>query len=878
MLLLFRSAAQVVLDSTPDAFVTVTTPAAATNARSLQSAGSAFSTTAPDASVTAARVLSSTAVVFSTSSSDAGFSANRVLFSATGVFASAPADAALVVTEVLTSNAASYAATVADAAWTNDRGAPVVAASFESTFSDAAPARDLVLSAYATTYESEAANASLLRGRGLNSQAAVFATTSPGASLGVPQVLGIIPAAFIVSWAPAKLQIDSEVPLPTVVPGVTVVTYFDSSGRSVPALVEGTDGLEPPNLALFVGPGDYHLNNVPYGDQNAGGTWNYFGDGSTTLLPINDYDGTPPEPASGIQIVSRDGQAAIAEGPSAPYVWIRNVEYFNAGDKRWGGLNGDGTGDDSVAINACVAAARAGTKGRVVYLPQGEFRCESPIASAPTLGLTIVGEGKWASQLYFDPQGEDTRGLVIDSSQHVTLEGFAITARSANQVSYGLHFDYDDITYASYGHALRDIWINSPSAIEDGQAFEYGIVFSDAYGNNSEVDYWGVYVFHFEEAGLWLPGSQQKSHVLSGCQFNGRWDGVADSGVGGKKGIWAGGGIDGAGGSFQFTNGGMSSCSEAGFYVDVSNDPIDISNVQTENLFRLYGPNSNVATALRMPVSIRNVRADNINDYDPDGYIKLNNWGTYTLENIQVYGLGETPPKIRLGSSQPSMSASISRCTFTSPDSALSLPIINGSVYDHGDVIFEQNVFVINGESYTPCPVPLWLQHEWELPAGVSVFRGEYHRDGQLALLISADAFTADATTETKKIFEFPRGCRREFMYVYQYDGFTGDGLESCTLELGAQASGDEYLLAADLTETQAFRGGDPAELGTALTTGYAQGAYLPNADYFADSDLYATVTTTGMNIGDGEETAFTGGYFFVIMRLEVVQRSVTAV
>lgn len=64
--------------------------------------------------------------------------------------------------------------------------------------------------------------------------------------------------------------------IPTsIVLGETVVMYTDGGGNRIPALVEGTDGANPPVLSLFVGPGSYHLDGVVYGEEGDQGTWNF---------------------------------------------------------------------------------------------------------------------------------------------------------------------------------------------------------------------------------------------------------------------------------------------------------------------------------------------------------------------------------------------------------------------------------------------------------------------------------------------------------------------------------------------------------------------------------------------------------------------------
>lgn len=590
-------------------------------------------------------------------------------------------------------------------------------------------------------------------------------------------------------------------------------------------------------------------------------------------------------PAGGARFVARGNKLTVSES-GGPYVWIRNVEYLNITDPRFG-AKGDGVTDDAPAINAAIVAALSGTAfvRRVVYIPAGLFRIRSPINVPASKGFTLVGEGKWASRLLSDPSTPGTNALVIDSCQHVTLEGFGIWGKGTNRTGYGIHWNYSVVPppIASYGHVLRDVWINSDDNIlTTGQGFDYGIVWSDAFGNNSEVKYDGVYVFHFKESGVWLPGTQQKSHVFYGCQINGGWDGVAGSGIGGKFGVRAGGGgvspgtIGGTGGSFQYIGGGVSSCSEGAFSVEYpTSDPIVLDSIQTENNRRFLGNSSNTATASRQSFVIRGCRLDQINDFDADGYIKLPGMGPHFVYANNFYTDVTSGPglQIRLLSNQPSSGSRIFSNNFLSQNSANFSPVINGGVFDRGDIELDGNIYAKDGASFTPQPRVEFLDNNFTFPNLVSVLRGRYNRAGQCSFRIDAGAFTANATTQSLKVFELPRGTKICGMHVYQFAGFTGSGLSSCSMTIGKTSGGATYMASMNLLETQKFRGNASAELGSDLS-GMVNGGYVP--DYFATTDIWCNVTTAGMNIGNDTVTNFTAGYFFLILQLEVVQRFVT--
>lgn len=622
-------------------------------------------------------------------------------------------------------------------------------------------------------------------------------------------------------------------------PGFSVVNYVGTNGVNIPALVEARTGSSPPVMSLLLlDPNGYsHVNGVSYSADNTAGTWNY---------PV----------------------------PSTDTVYFVPEDF---------GAVGDGVVDDTDALQAAINAS-LGTffKRGTVLLGLATYRTTRELYVPPSLGFTMQGNGKWGSRILSDPTEEGTHTLVINSSQHTTLCAFGIFGLAANKTNYAIHYDYDfdkpGPHFASYGHVLQDIWITSENA---GPAFEFGIVFSDNYGNNSEVNYWGVYITHFIEAAVWLPGTQQKAHIFYGCQVNGGWDGFAGSGVGGKRGIWTGGGINGAGGSFQYLGGGMSSCSEDGFAIEFPNDPIVLDCVQTENLYRFTGGASTAPGTARLALTIRGCRLDTHRDYDPTGYIKVPGVGPFVFKSNSMFAAqttGETPragPQIHLAPGSPGLSAWIRGNYIGTADSAHYDLVINGSPFTLDELDMGDNIYVTNGLQYTIQPVAEFLHHHYTQPFGTALFRSVSHKNaGSVFLRVNAAAFTADATTESVKFFEIPRGTEIESMKLLQYDGFSGTGLEACRIDIGQTPGEDDYLTNLNGMQTQKYRGNLPEEVGEKLTN-MVQGSYMPS--WTNTTGVWATLTTTGMNLGDGEATNFATGYFFVELRLRVAQRFVVA-
>ncbi|MFO0647408.1 MAG: glycosyl hydrolase family 28-related protein [Polyangiales bacterium] len=139
-------------------------------------------------------------------------------------------------------------------------------------------------------------------------------------------------------------------------------------------------------------------------------------------------------------VLDDDGIVIVSSGTTTGY-WVRI--YSGPINARWFGARGDGSHDDTVAIQKTINSVGAGnytTAGGLgskgysgVYLPRGCYKVTSTLSIA-FKGVDIVGDGKCATEVLFVP---------ANTSGTQTL------------------FDFKMPSGVLYQCALRDLWITS---------------------------------------------------------------------------------------------------------------------------------------------------------------------------------------------------------------------------------------------------------------------------------------------------------------------------------------------------------------------------------------------------------------------------------
>jgi len=543
-------------------------------------------------------------------------------------------------------------------------------------------------------------------------------------------------------------------------------------------------------------------------------------------------------------------------------------------------FNATGTGltDDTDAFLAAIDALWSwdvsGTLGRVLYIPAGKYLISDPLVFKGSQGLRIVGEGRWASQLLWRGTAGQTF-VRINSSQGLTLEHIGLFAKSSAAPSEMLFFDYSPVVFAASDIEISSVQI----AAEDGalNAFDYGIRFSGAYGNNSEVRYFGLSISHYRHAGVSLEGTQQKAHHFYGCNLNGLWAGVTEGVNGGKYGIDMTQGAGGQGGQFQWHGGNCTSHSEADFRLGPPNDPVLIEGVQSEQSYRFIDGGSGTGTGRRALI-VRGCRWDvsAISTHASD-FIRLSGSGPFDISDNDFFAGSAAPvPYIKVNSANPQVHGSIERNLLRTTNSVGTLAVqYDTSSWQTGGLIVRNNLFsdasdnpkeqieFLNSNNETP----------FSYPTGVSLSRSDFPgHEGRPMLSVTFSAFAVAATSAVVKVQDLPRGARVKYMYLYQYEDFVGPSISAVVARVGSTSGGQEFILDCSVHGVNNhWYGADTSECGTNFTgTKYAQGGYV--GDFANTTSFYVKLTSTGANLN-----ALTNGYFFLVLHLEGVQRFVYA-
>ena len=521
------------------------------------------------------------------------------------------------------------------------------------------------------------------------------------------------------------------------------------------------------------------------------------------------------------------------------------------------GAVGDGSADDTVAIQAAItAAALSGGRRGVVYLPAGRYKTTAVLTVPGSLGFTMQGDGEWASQIiYSGTAGVDV--LIVNSSQFVTLQDFAIVAASGHVAGKMLFFDYNPLVNAASQFTLRNLWILTDATRE---GYDYGIYWSDAYGNNSEASYENVLISGFKENGVSLPGSQQKGHSFRNTQINGSWDGASTGANGGKFGIWANGG------SFSFRDGGVGYVRKAAFSMNFPSEPITIDTVDMEGCWQIYGSgavsSSLAGSGTRQCVSIRNCRYDvSATEFDDTGVIQVLGVGSATIENNSFYAGDGTNGQtlIALAPGFPVQGVSVRGNQFLTANSDAYDPI---AVY--GTAVFYRSNIDCTGNLFaTGAEAPSYRNQALNIAKqSSSLFSGPVISSRAIDLFrcTLADLFFANAASQVVDFLTTqPKAITYTDWRAFLYNYVTVSTGATLTMRVGTTSGGDELMqdfvlggvVAGDET---VYYGDDNTERGTMMMTG----GHMP--DGAATSHVYVTVTASLGVLGNGSVSNITRG------------------
>ena len=674
-------------------------------------------------------------------------------------------------------------------------------------------------------------------------------------------------------------------------------------------------------------------------EANAIGTFEY---ATRTAITGGIYQGAvdqsaslpPLSPAGAVQWTSNAGQMAVSEN-GGPYVWIKQVDYVNLGDKRFG-AKGSGTADDTAAINAWILAMTSGNRTKVGKVPEGNFRFTSPIVFPGLYGPIIEGNGVWDSSFLSDPASASTDGFVINSCLDTRLQGFQIYCKHSNPTGNAIKFAYSPVTLASSAHILNDIMI---AGFDAPGAFNVGILWSDLYGNNSEVLYNNIQIFGHVTAGVSLPGSQQYDHTFFHSTINGLWNGVTAGTGGGLYGIWAGPTAAGAtpawvvshayaagvvvvanGNYYTCTTGGTSASSGTGptgtgtgitdgsavwsylrgsaqgtggfsvrdstvtshayadFRIDGSQEqPYVIDGLDSEGSYQTVGNGTGTYTATQIPnnLVIRNSRLSyGPAVFDAGGTINWNFSGNLCVEDniIVANGTPSSPPLIRLVPGG-APTASVKRNWFQTANSVNFDPVVvSGSAVNYRSCCdVTDNRYATTGQAIAYRDERI---NTTSPAVGLSLgAMGTSIAPTRCERLFNIDLtqFNAAGSTQTITLATMPKSITYLDCRAFQYQYVTITGGATVSINIGTSFSGQELLQVCAMTTGSDQTVWYGESSGQRGTGLVSSGGTMPNGT--ATSNIYVQVSVSTGNLGNGTTSNITRGQVHLALEYKIQPR-----
>jgi hypothetical protein len=538
-------------------------------------------------------------------------------------------------------------------------------------------------------------------------------------------------------------------------------------------------------------------------------------------------------------------------------------DYINVKDY---GAKGDGTTDDTTAIQAAIAAMWTSGNGRQLYFPKGTYIVSAKLDLSGKQGFRLVGDGPYATKLkWAGAAGLDfiyAMGSQVWSVEHLSLWGLA-SARPSSMIRSRMESGY---VFAATNIKFVDVHIDSDSV--DG--YDYGIRFdTDSSGNNSEVSYIGVAVAKAKEACFRLEGSQAKGHIFYNCF-------ASES----KRGVWTydpGSGIGAP--SFNWHGGTMGNMTVAAFQKDYpTGEPAIIDGVDSEHCYRFFD-SGNTASTQSDNVIIRNIRGS-CDDTSPApsyaDWIRYQGVGPLIIDNCQINGGVAGIPRVKV------YSGGIVKLRFTG-NVLGSTDACSVSAVDQSALTYPADIDWGGGNLYRDSAGTGFTQR-WEqldilpnTPTKIGVNRAAGHlKSGTIMLGFGYTAWTAAALTETINALTLPKGTRIKSMYLYIPTAFDRAGAPTITIKVGSSSGGAEFLASATVSSgAPVFKGNAAAHLGANLDQtgagGYQQGGYVES--FTATSSVYVTLTSSAGNLGTGSATSLTAGVGFIIIEAEMLPR-----
>jgi hypothetical protein len=226
------------------------------------------------------------------------------------------------------------------------------------------------------------------------------------------------------------------------------------------------------------------------------------------------FDGNPPiqipsGAANGKVLTSDSSGNATWQSASA----TAGLAWYNV--KSYGAV-GNGTHDDTSAVQSAVTAATA-SNGGVVYLPYGSYLISTPLAVTSALGVTLRGDGTGASYITMSASFSGAAAVIITGGNSCRVESLTVQGHST--------------TYSSNPSAagIQMLHTNTPRLDDLLVAYTNGwgvVVQSDATGDTTYPQLSDVHTYNCA-MGIQLVGTNSSDHqmgaflsdiMIDGCQ------------------------------------------------------------------------------------------------------------------------------------------------------------------------------------------------------------------------------------------------------------------------------------------------------------------------------------------------------------------------
>lgn len=562
-----------------------------------------------------------------------------------------------------------------------------------------------------------------------------------------------------------------------------------------------------------------------------------------------------PTGVSGIsQLFMKSSSLRILEGTDtigrALYLQTFNVKDYGAA--------GDGVTNDSTAIAACIAAAKAFAGGLVslgarVLFPPGTYLVSSKVLLSECTGISLEGHGRGVSII--KPTSITTDAVVqLRNCNRCHVEDLSVLGETAHP-PYALVEIRSETGHSGY-LSTKNVVRNVDLGIAAGTIYAAGkgiSVSGNVDSNNDFHLFENVFSYGATYADVAIDNSQSCGHVFFNCHLNGV-DSGADYGViAAATRDRAGDSALTPGGTFHWFKGSFGGHGVADFQPGLGPDICTVNGGSSEGSYRLV--DTPFLPGVTCAMVIENVRFSSDTAQAADNIaIRYQYCGPLVVSNCRFdQSNGARYAKISLISASPFI-AEIAGNQWNQPGSesldmiTMTAQLPSGSYPGAQFFVRHSNVFIdSNGVQHhkgnlLPEPIKAPTTVGTILDSGVPA-HSKHRLDFGYALLTAGGS----GTTENIAAFTIPAGYRLKSCIVKVTTPFAGT--TTLTASVGTSGSPTAALLAGDMKAVAGTCYGlVDADKGASFTRAACEaGGYLPSMT--TDTAIVLRFTSTGTNI-----------------------------